>query len=298
MVREMNRISLYEAIRKKKQSEGGTAVQSPADGGVVPVKIEPKPQVKPIIQLKQPGKSGIRSQFQKLGSSSSAETPVLIGMLKDLVRDTSWLVWAGLGLGLLLLLVVSFVLGTQYTRGGATGGNIVEPKTPVSQKRIEQPKQDKVEVEKPEVRISVPVAPPAVVRRDEPAKIAEPPQAKAIVPVPIAAKPAVEPAAKNPEKPVLTGSNVIVIVAYTKQADLAPVKEYFGKNGIETEVITRGSYFLLITKDRFESTASGSDGYKMVQKIKQIGAAYKAPEGSERFGSKPFQDAYGMKIKP
>lgn len=296
MVREMNRLSLYEAIRKKKLSEGGHAAQPSADGGAVPVKTEPKPQVKPIIELKQPGKSGIRSQFQKLGSTSSAEPPVLIGLIKDLMRDTSWLIWAGFGLGLLLLLVVSFVLGTQYHRGGATDRNIVEPKTPVYQKKIEQPKQDKIDTKKPEIKPSS-IAEPAVSdKQNVLVKVPAVPVVKAIQPVPIAAKP---PAVEEPaKKPVSTGSNVIVIVAYTKQADLAPVKEYFGKNGIETEIITRGSYFLLITKDRFESTASGSDGYKTLQKIKQVGAAYKAPEGSERFGSKPFQDVYGMKIKP
>lgn len=288
----MNRISLYEAIRKKKQSEGGHAVQPAADGsGVVPVKIEPKPQVKPIIQLKQPAKTGIRPQFKKLSPDTPVAEPAIFLMLKDLVRDTSWMVWAGLGLGLLLLLVVSFVLGTQYSRGGAAGKEIVEPKAPVSQKKPELPK---VEIKKPEITPSGTASPAADSNQDVLVKVPAAPAPKAIQPVPIAPKPAAveEPAKKS----VSTGSNVIVIVAYTKQADLAPVREYFSKNGIETEIITRGSYFLLITKDRFESTASGSDGYKMVQKIKQVGAGYKAPEGSERFGNKPFQDAYGMKI--
>ncbi len=71
---------------------------------------------------------------------------------------------------------------------------------------------------------------------------------------------------------------------------------YFKQNGIETEVIQRGSYFLLVTKNRFENPEkSGTDGYQMKQTIKRIGAKYKAPDGYERFGSTPFQDAYGMK---
>ena len=94
------------------------------------------------------------------------------------------------------------------------------------------------------------------------------------------------------------GDHVIVIATYVKREQLIPVQDYFRSNGIATEIMRRGSYYLLVTRDRFESPRrTGSDGYRMLQKIRSVGAGYKAPGGYESFGRTPFQDAYGMKVK-
>jgi hypothetical protein len=94
------------------------------------------------------------------------------------------------------------------------------------------------------------------------------------------------------------GDHTIVIMTYVEKKDLAPAKDFFEENGIETRIEKRGSYYFLLTVDRFMSPKrSGTDGYNALKKIKQIGAEYKAPPGFETFGEKPFQDAYGMKIR-
>jgi hypothetical protein len=108
------------------------------------------------------------------------------------------------------------------------------------------------------------------------------------------AQPAQEPPKQaGPEK-----DHVIVIATYTNREHLIPVQAYFEANGIKTEIMRRGSYYLLVTKDRFDSPLkAGTDGQQMLNKIKSLGAQYKAPDGYENFGRTPFQDAYGMKVK-
>jgi len=94
------------------------------------------------------------------------------------------------------------------------------------------------------------------------------------------------------------GDHVIVIVQYRQKGDLEPVMNYFTVNGIATEIEKRGSYYFLVTKDKFQNPQKqGTDGYLAKNKIKEIGTKYKAPPGFETFGSVPFQDAYGMKLK-
>jgi hypothetical protein len=96
------------------------------------------------------------------------------------------------------------------------------------------------------------------------------------------------------------GDNVIVITSYSLSSHLEPVKQYYAQFGIATEIIKRGSRYLLVTQDRFNNMAKpGDDGYEMRKKIISIGANYKPPLGSgfETFGTKPFQDAYGMKLE-
>jgi hypothetical protein len=96
------------------------------------------------------------------------------------------------------------------------------------------------------------------------------------------------------------GENVIVITSYKVDTDLKPVQDYFAKFGIATEIIKRGSRYLLVTQNRFNDVEKpNTDGYVMKRKIMSIGAAYKPPiaSGFESFGTKPFQDAYGMKLE-
>jgi len=94
------------------------------------------------------------------------------------------------------------------------------------------------------------------------------------------------------------GDHIIIIATYSQERDLGPVQKYYEQNGVETEIQYRGGYYFLITKNRYASTVrTGSDGFYALGKIKQIGAGYRAPSGYETFGSRPFQDAYGRKIR-
>jgi len=93
------------------------------------------------------------------------------------------------------------------------------------------------------------------------------------------------------------GNNRIVIQTYQLRADLEPVKQYFARFGIETEIIKIGGWYHLVTEDKYENPEkSGTDGYLAKQKIIELGAKYKAPQGYETFGSKPFRDAYGKRF--
>lgn len=97
------------------------------------------------------------------------------------------------------------------------------------------------------------------------------------------------------EKP--KGNNRIVIQTYQLRTHLEPVKQYFAQFGIETEIKKIGDWYYLVTKDKYENPEkSGTDGYFAKQKIIELGAEYKAPQGYETFGSKPFYDAYGQRF--
>jgi hypothetical protein len=61
----------------------------------------------------------------------------------------------------------------------------------------------------------------------------------------------------------------------------------------------KGSYFLQ-TKNRYNNPGTpGTDGYKALQKIIEVGAKYKgqAPPGYVTFAPNFFSDAYGKKVK-
>ena len=106
------------------------------------------------------------------------------------------------------------------------------------------------------------------------------------------------PDTKKVEPTMTTGSNVIVLVEYSRRADLVPVQKHFAQFGIDTEIVNWSGKYFLITKDRFESFGPGSEGYKAKQKIIAAGALYKgqAPEGYETFSPHFFKDAYGKKV--
>jgi len=97
-----------------------------------------------------------------------------------------------------------------------------------------------------------------------------------------------------------TGKNIIVIVEYKARADLVPVQAHFAENGIETEIITEGGRYFVVTKNRYDNpNTPGTDGYAIKQKIIDVGAKYKgkAPAGYETFAPNFFKDAYGKKTE-
>ena len=94
------------------------------------------------------------------------------------------------------------------------------------------------------------------------------------------------------------GTNVIVLVQYDRLADLSPVQDYFAQHGIETVIVPEGGRYFLQTKNLYDNPERpGTDGYKMKQKIIEVGRSYKAPPGNETFASRLFSDAYGKKVK-
>jgi len=124
----------------------------------------------------------------------------------------------------------------------------------------------------------------------EPVVIAKPVEKKLPPPIVIPQKP--ESAASEPKK-----NNRIVIKSYPLSSHLEPVKRYFADKGIETEIRKFGDAYLLVTKEKYDNPERpGTDGYAARQKIIELGAQYKAPQGFDQFGTKPFHDAYGMKF--
>jgi hypothetical protein len=93
------------------------------------------------------------------------------------------------------------------------------------------------------------------------------------------------------------GDHVIVLVQYSKMADLIPVREHFAQNGIETVIIKEGDSYFLVTKNRYQNPhRKGSDGYQALQRIIEVGAKYRAPQGYDTFAPRLFSDAYGKKV--
>jgi hypothetical protein len=93
------------------------------------------------------------------------------------------------------------------------------------------------------------------------------------------------------------GNNRVVIQTWRVKEQLEPVKEYFTKCGIETEIINEGDWYYLVTKEKYENPdKSGTYGYVVKQKIIEFGANYQPLAGSPSFGPQPFHDAYGKRF--
>ena len=98
-------------------------------------------------------------------------------------------------------------------------------------------------------------------------------------------------------QPTSTGKNRIVLKMYQVRSHLEPAKQYFDKMGVATEIIEKGNWYYLVTKNKYDNPdKAGTDGYLAKQKIIELGAGYKAPVGFETFGPKPFSDAFGMRF--
>ena len=102
---------------------------------------------------------------------------------------------------------------------------------------------------------------------------------------------------KKNEKIETNGQNNIVLKQLDRSADLEQAQKYFATVGIETVIINRSGTYFLISKNKYENPAKpGTNGYKALTEIVRLGAEYKAPQGYESFGPKPFSDAYGKKF--
>jgi hypothetical protein len=313
MVRKMNRISLYEAIQRKKEAQGHNTTPK---AGSVPEQSQrteprvqlkqPQTQAKPAIPVKPVVKSPIKPLLAARSTLFRKEKKYSWGVLtslKELIKNNPTTAWMGIGGFVVVSVLIIFLLGIQSRQNPDKPAKqvVIEDKTSQNKtQRIENIGEQQTQSVKPAVPKEE--KPAAIVQRPVQAPPAEPvkPQAKTQLPPVIQDQLQKQADAEKaqPPKPVSTGDHIIVIAAYTKQDDLAPVGAYFRQNGIETEVIRQGSYCLLVTKQRFENPEkTGTDGFRMKQTIKRIGANYKAPSGYERFSSTPFQDAYGKKVK-
>lgn len=95
------------------------------------------------------------------------------------------------------------------------------------------------------------------------------------------------------------GDNVIWItsIEVDRQKELVPPRDFFNSKGIPTEIIGVGNLAALVTKAGFEKNPAARDteGYRLLQRIKQMGPVYVEETKDTKFGVKPFQDAYGYK---
>jgi len=104
----------------------------------------------------------------------------------------------------------------------------------------------------------------------------------------------------KPTLPKSTGNNVIVLVEFGARADLVPVRAHFAEYGIDTEIVMEKGRYFLQTKNRYDNPGTtGTNGYKALQKIIEVGAKYKgkAQPPFETFAPNFFSDAYGKKVK-
>jgi hypothetical protein len=304
----MNRISLYEAIRRKKDAEGLNATSQG----------QPVPKLAPQTELKNPLKPTLKPVAPAIPEKQPLKSPMKIMLTRkaSLFRQQAWYrqAWGEIKkavasnpkragqIGIAVGVVVVGLL-IYWSIGSRQKADVV----PVQRQTVKNVGNRAIE-SKPIARQPQP-APVAAQQKEKPVagqplqKASPDVAVKSSLPPAIQSRPEQKPPVETkpqeqvkPAKPA--GDNIIVIVTYTKQEDLMPVAAYFKKNGIETEVIKQGSYYFLVTKDRFENPQrSGTDGYKMIQTIKRLGANYRAPDGYERFSSTPFQDAYGKKVK-
>lgn len=302
-VRETNKISLYEAIRRKKETEGlnvspqtqPVPQQKPSTGPRIFLKPSPT-GVKPVSGTSIPAKSVSKLAGRPLVTLKGQvfkkpRTPSrVMVVLRDLLNDKMLLKWTGIAVAAVVVIVVVSSLVVKVLKKTDV---VIEPS--VSHPFKEPVNRDEVVHNYTTPPPSADTPKPAAVAKIETPVSAKPvetvkPQLPAAVQSQLQKKP-------EPAKAISTGDNAVLIVTYTKKNDLLPVQEYFKANGIETEIIQEGSYYYVITKDRFDTVNKpGTEGYRLKQKIKQVGANYKSPAGFERFASKPFQDVYGKKI--
>jgi len=101
--------------------------------------------------------------------------------------------------------------------------------------------------------------------------------------------------------PLSGGTNVIWIqsIAMSRKGELNSLEVFFKSKGIQTEIIdiSGSNLAVLVTRDGFDSnpSAAGTQGYKLLERIKQLGVVYVEETEDTKFGVKPFQDALGYK---
>jgi len=151
-----------------------------------------------------------------------------------------------------------------------------------------------------------------------PAAKAEPIPAKQetpAAPVPTTEKVATDAAGTTPA-PAKEGDHVIVLAQHSQQKALEAAQKYFAQQGIATEVIDVAALRVVLNRQGVNTNVlgnkggfmlvsdlcdnpenPGTEGYKLKQKIKEVGRGYKAPPGMDSFAPNYFSDAYGMRVR-
>jgi len=279
-------MSLYEAVDQARFKAAQGRELDRAVNGEVPhqpgqvfgekLKIEPKPA--PAVVKTQSAVPVPPRTVQATAPSSVASPKTNIWVKKPAMlqvhngRIEAFLPYPVAGIVVLVLLVL--LLGFYHV-GTTVGRNRALKAAQVTSNSGENEVAKTKEIARKMARISTtPVETPAI----------------QVVQVP----PADNSASANPA--ASSGAYLIVLKEMADSKNLAPVKEYFDKNGIPTEIRRGGSSFFLVTKERFESTGKGTPLDDLKQKIAQVGKNYKAPPGYGSFGPKMFNDAYGRKL--
>lgn len=272
MARKPKRMALYEAIRQG-QAKIADGLKTGQMRGDWPHQKKKGPKVKEYETEAVTQKPHIGDMSALLRSKEKRLMPVL----------SSKTVMILLGCTLqLLILGLGIWIGILYYGNKGEVSQVPAPKTDFtpSNKVIDEPP-----VDSGSGPVQVPQNPP--------------PQR------PIEPKDKQEPVIEKVEKQTTissapTGSNVIVIQGITagRKDELNVLKEYFDKKGIPTEVImNRSGYAILVTKAGFDKSPQipGTEGYKLLEKVRDLGESYVRETEDTKFGSKPFQDAYGYK---
>lgn len=115
------------------------------------------------------------------------------------------------------------------------------------------------------------------------------------------------------------GDHLLILALSKRQEDFDPVVRHFRENEIEVTPVSldslrqwfakynldasrlpSGDGFLLVTANFYGNPkVAGTDGFKMKQRITEVGARYKgkAPSGYNSFAPNYFSDTYGMKVR-
>lgn len=296
MKRYTGQKALYEAIsRSQRKAKRGSIIErlrSPTPKPDKPAREEPKPppvgvegpaevppaaeerpepgavEPRPVERVGRPASPG-------LGQTWLRPKPVQLNAGRVEI-SVPYHVAIAIALAVVLLILVAFKLGQISRNAQATAGTVGSG-APAGRPGRAAP-QDAATAGAGRAKLDTPVAPPAAGGRD----------------------------------------HWIVLAQYKRRADLDKVVEYFGSHGIalgvmpldeqsrqafadlgfNASVLPSGNDYLLITKDLYNNPQNpGTDGYEMKERIAELGAKYKAPQGYESFAPNYFNDAYGMKIR-
>ena len=262
MARKSKRMALNEAIRQgqAKIAEGLKTGQMKSDGSSVQKAEEDLSRPEDVTQF--PAKC--RAVFLK-----SKEKSIIWGQLSPKMKLVVLLCAASIVALALGLWLISLIGTDQLPQ---TGGS--EPqRIPVSSIVPEENEQAKKKFRLP-----------GFGSRDSSDSVdSMPPEKESLLPLPSG------------------GANVIWIqsIAMDRKGELDPLEVFFRSKGIQTEIIeiADSNCAVLVTRDGFERNPSteGAEGYRLLERIKQLGTVYVEETKDTKFGLKPFQDALGYK---
>lgn len=257
MTRRVNRKELCEAIRQSQ-----VRMKERMEG---PEGLETNPRPEPVrFQLRQPTPKREKRPRKPL------IPPAIPATIRQIRIQPKYLAFAVVGL--------VFVAGVVWL-----GKAMNRQETAMPTAGLETENTQTVSM-RPPAQPTTPVRPENTTRPPvERAPLRQPTQAAAATQTPPAANP--------------NADHVVVIATYVQRRPLEPVAEHFNANGIATEIIQRGSYYLVVTKERFESSQrTESTGKRLLEQISEIGARYKAPQGYAGFAKATFDSAYFRKL--